>query len=76
MFLILPEQEALLRSSKGQRLYARGVLEGIREFLLDRSQQEPSRRVGPPTSEASPRANPTTAPPAPAVTGPESGGAP
>ncbi len=76
MFLILPEQEALLRSAKGQRLYARGVLEGIREFLLDRSRQETSRRVGPPASGASPRANPTTAPPAPAVTGPESGGAP
>ena len=73
MFLILPEQEMLLRSTRGQRLYARGVLEGIREFLLDRSQQEPKGRVGRPASEASPKANPTTALPAPAVTGPESG---
>ena len=73
MFLILPEQEMLLRSTRGQRLYARGVLEGIREFLLDRSQQEPKRRVGRPAAEASPKANPTAALPAPVVTGPESG---
>jgi N-acetylmuramoyl-L-alanine amidase len=76
MFVILPEQEMMLRSTKGQRLYARAVLEGIRQYLVGRSQQEPSRRVGRPRSKASPRANPTTAPPAPAVTGPESGGAP
>jgi N-acetylmuramoyl-L-alanine amidase len=73
MFLILPEQEMLLRSARGQRLYARGVLEGIREFLLARSRQEPKRRVGRHASKASPRANPTPAPPAPAVTGPENG---
>jgi N-acetylmuramoyl-L-alanine amidase len=76
MFLILPEQEALLRSPKGQRLYARGVLEGIRQFLLDRSRQEQPRGVGRPGSRASPRANPTTAPQSPGVTGPESAGAP
>jgi N-acetylmuramoyl-L-alanine amidase len=76
MFLILPEQEALLRSAKGQRLYARGVLDGIRQFLLDRSQRDTSHRVGRPASEASPKANPTQAPQAPAVSGPESGGAP
>jgi N-acetylmuramoyl-L-alanine amidase len=76
MFLILPDQEALLRSGKGQRLYARGVLEGIRQFLLDRYQGEAPPRVGRPASGASPRANPTTAPPTPAVSGPESSGAP
>ncbi|HEY0350596.1 MAG TPA: N-acetylmuramoyl-L-alanine amidase [Gemmatimonadales bacterium] len=76
MFLILPEQEAVLRSPKGQRLYARGVLEGIRQFLLDRSRQERPRGVGRPGPRASPRANPTTAPQSPGVTGPESAGAP
>jgi N-acetylmuramoyl-L-alanine amidase len=75
MFLILPDQEALLRSPKGQRLYARGVLEGIRRFLLDRSQQTTPRSVGRPAPGASPRANPTPAPRTPAVSGPESGGA-
>jgi N-acetylmuramoyl-L-alanine amidase len=76
MFLILPDQEELLRSPKGQRLYARGVLEGIRQFLLDRSQQKTPRGVGRPATGASPRANPTTSPQTPAVSGPESGGAP
>jgi N-acetylmuramoyl-L-alanine amidase len=76
MFLILPDQEATLRSAKGQRLYALGVLEGIRGFLRDRSQAQPPRRVGQPGSGASPRANPTTSPRPPAVGGPQGGVAP
>jgi N-acetylmuramoyl-L-alanine amidase len=76
MFLILPEQEATLRSPAGQRLYALGVLEGIRDFLRDQAQYQSSRRVGQPGSVASPRANPTTSPRAPAAGGPERGVAP
>jgi N-acetylmuramoyl-L-alanine amidase len=70
MFLILPEQEARLRSPRGQRLYALGVLEGLRRFLRDRGSQS-SLRVGQPGSGASPRANPTTSLPAPATSKPE-----
>jgi len=33
LFMIMPEQEAALRSQDGQRRYARGVLEGLRRFL-------------------------------------------
>jgi N-acetylmuramoyl-L-alanine amidase len=75
MFLILPDQETLLRSPQGQRLYAQGVLEGIRRFLGDRARQDRRSGVGRPGSRASPKANPTTVPQPPAVSGPESGGA-
>lgn len=71
MFLILPEQEATLRTLRGQRLYARGVLEGIRGFLRDRALSQPPRRVGQPRPGASPKANPTTSPRAPANAEPE-----
>jgi N-acetylmuramoyl-L-alanine amidase len=37
MFLILPDQEARLRTPQGQQQYARGVVEGIRNFLLERA---------------------------------------
>jgi N-acetylmuramoyl-L-alanine amidase len=37
LFMIVPEQEAALRSLDGQRRYARGVVEGIRRFLADRA---------------------------------------
>jgi len=40
LFMILPEQEAALRTPAGQRLYALGVFEGIRRFLGDRASQE------------------------------------
>jgi N-acetylmuramoyl-L-alanine amidase len=40
LFMILPEQEAALRTPAGQRLYALGVFEGIRRFLRDRASQE------------------------------------
>jgi hypothetical protein len=29
----MPEHEAALRSEKGRELYARGVMEGIRDYL-------------------------------------------
>ena len=37
LFMIVPEQEAALRSPEGQRLYAEAVVEGIRRFLRDRA---------------------------------------
>jgi N-acetylmuramoyl-L-alanine amidase len=36
LFIMVPEQEAALRSPQGQRLYAEAVVEGIRRFLRDR----------------------------------------
>ena len=37
LFVIVPEQEAALRSPRGQRLYAEAVVEGIRRFLRERA---------------------------------------
>jgi N-acetylmuramoyl-L-alanine amidase len=37
LFMMLPDQEAALRSAEGQRLYALGVFEGIRDFLRERA---------------------------------------
>jgi N-acetylmuramoyl-L-alanine amidase len=37
LFVIVPEQEAALRSPRGQRLYAEAVVEGIRHFLRQRA---------------------------------------
>jgi N-acetylmuramoyl-L-alanine amidase len=64
MFVILPDQEARLRSVAGQRLYAQGVLEGIQSFLRGRARTLGSRDVGRLGSEASPKAqiNPSPAP--------------
>jgi N-acetylmuramoyl-L-alanine amidase len=70
MFVILPEQETRLRSPQGQRLYALGVLEGVRSFLRDRARAQSVPRVGQPESGASPKANPTTSPRPPATGGP------
>jgi N-acetylmuramoyl-L-alanine amidase len=36
LFIMVPEQEAALRSARGQRLYAEAVVEGIRRFLRER----------------------------------------
>jgi N-acetylmuramoyl-L-alanine amidase len=36
LFIMVPEQEAALRSPRGQRLYAEAVVEGIRRFLRER----------------------------------------
>jgi N-acetylmuramoyl-L-alanine amidase len=55
-FVILPDQEVRLRSVSGQRLYARGLLEGIESFLRGRARNQGSRDVGRLGSEASPRA--------------------
>jgi N-acetylmuramoyl-L-alanine amidase len=38
MFMILPEQEAALRTPEGQHLYALAVYEGVRDFLRERAQ--------------------------------------
>ena len=37
-FMMIPEQEALLRSEDGQWRYARGIVRGIEEFLRARAQ--------------------------------------
>jgi N-acetylmuramoyl-L-alanine amidase len=60
MYVILPDQESLLRSARGQALYARGVFDGIDRFLRGRAARAGSRGVGRPGSEASPRPHPTT----------------
>lgn len=57
MFMILPEQEAALRTSTGTRQYARGVYEGVRRFLQDRARDQSSGNVGQQRSGASPNAN-------------------
>ena len=37
-FMMIPAQEAALRDPAFQEAYARGVLEGLREFLRERSE--------------------------------------
>jgi N-acetylmuramoyl-L-alanine amidase len=37
LFMIVPEQEAALRSPRGHRLYAEAVVEGVRRFLRERA---------------------------------------
>jgi N-acetylmuramoyl-L-alanine amidase len=37
LFMMVPEQEAMLRSEEGRRRYAQGVFEGTREFLRGRA---------------------------------------
>lgn len=39
LYMIVPEQEAALRSTEGQRRYALGVLAGLRAWLLDETRQ-------------------------------------
>jgi len=39
LFIMLPEQEALLRSEEGQGRYARGVVRGIEVFLGERARE-------------------------------------
>jgi len=39
LFMMLPRQEAALKSDDGQRLYARGVYEGIKAFLKERAKE-------------------------------------
>jgi N-acetylmuramoyl-L-alanine amidase len=35
LFIMLPDQEAVLASEAGQHRYARGVVEGVEAFLAD-----------------------------------------
>jgi N-acetylmuramoyl-L-alanine amidase len=60
MYVILPDQETLLRSARGQALYARGVFDGLDRFLRSRGAGTGPRSVGRPASGASPKAHPTT----------------
>jgi N-acetylmuramoyl-L-alanine amidase len=76
MFIIMPEQEAALRSPAGTRRYARGVYEGIRSFLQDRAGNQAPARVGRSRSGASPKANPSPSHPAPGAGATDGGGAP
>jgi len=39
LFIMIPEQEALLASDDGQWRYARGVARGIESFLRDRARE-------------------------------------
>lgn len=39
LFIMLPEQEAMLASDEGQWRYARGVVRGIESFLRDRARE-------------------------------------
>jgi N-acetylmuramoyl-L-alanine amidase len=76
MFMILPEQEAALRSSGGARQYARGVHDGIRRFLQDRARTQSPGSVGQPRPVASPKANSSPSARAPGVGAPDGGVAP
>jgi N-acetylmuramoyl-L-alanine amidase len=44
LFMMVPDQEAALRSPEGQRLYALGVFEGIQDFLRSRITALPLQR--------------------------------
>ena len=59
MFIIMPEQEAALRTKRGARRYARGVYEGIAGFLREQVKLQTGGGVGRSSPGASPRANPT-----------------
>jgi len=39
LFIMMPEQEAMLLSEAGQWRYARGVARGIENFLRDRARE-------------------------------------
>jgi len=41
LFMMLPDQEAALRTPQGQRLYALAVAEGLRRYLEDRARESP-----------------------------------
>ena len=73
MFMIMPEQEAALRTPAGTRRYARGVYDGIRRFLQAQARALSSPGVGRPRPVASPKANPSLPRRAPA-TGPSDSG--
>jgi N-acetylmuramoyl-L-alanine amidase len=76
MFIIMPEQEAALRTRRGARRYARGVYEGIAGFLRAQAKVQFADRVGRPSPVASPRANPSPPRRAHPAGAPDSGVAP
>jgi len=41
LFLMLPDQEAVLASREGQDRYARGLVQGLEAFLRERAQEQP-----------------------------------
>ena len=62
LFMMLPDQEAALRSPEGQRLYAQAVVDGLRRFLRERDARVVALpRCGPAgPARASPVPNPTS----------------
>jgi hypothetical protein len=62
MFMIIPDQELVLRTPEGQKRYARGVFDGVRRFLELRSKAQAAKAVGQRGSRASPKTNPTSSP--------------
>ncbi len=41
LFMMLPDQEAVLASDEGQWRYARGIVEGLAAFLRERAATRP-----------------------------------
>jgi N-acetylmuramoyl-L-alanine amidase len=62
MFMIIPDQELVLRTPEGQKRYARGVYDGVRRFLELRAKAQAAKAVGQRGSRASPKTNPTSSP--------------
>jgi N-acetylmuramoyl-L-alanine amidase len=76
MFIIMPEQEAMLRTPAGARRYARGVYEGISAFFREQARIQPPLSVGWSGRLASPKANPSRPRRVPPTRVPDSGAAP
>jgi N-acetylmuramoyl-L-alanine amidase len=76
MFIIIPEQEAALRTSTGARRYARGVYDGLRTYLRDQARRQSASGVGRSRPMASPTTNPSQPLRAPSPEGPDGGLAP
>ena len=76
MFIIMPEQEAALRTTIGARRYARGVYEGIAGFLRAQAKLQSAGGVGRSSPVASPKANPSPPRRVPSAGAPDSGVAP
>jgi N-acetylmuramoyl-L-alanine amidase len=41
LFMMLPDQEAALRSAEGRRRYAQAVLDGLRDYLKESAAEAP-----------------------------------
>ena len=76
MFIIMPEQEAALRTRSGTRRYARGVYEGIVGYLRAQAKLQSAGGVGRPRPGASPRSKSSPPRPRPSLGAPDSGVAP